>query len=112
MKKYGLLITVFIIAAIYSTPAQQFQGCGNTPNIPTVSQQQSQSQAQQQARQISIVQAQFDFQQRVAQIQHQMRLSQMQNQGANNPQIMQGYQQQLRTLQEQFQSQLQNLQRQ
>jgi hypothetical protein len=109
MKRYGLLISVFIIAAVYSTPAQ-YQGCGPQPNVPTVSQQQSQ--AAQQARQISIVQAQFDYQQRVAQIQHSMRLSQMQNQGANNPQIMQGYQQQLRTLQEQFQSQLQALQRQ
>jgi hypothetical protein len=112
MKRYGLLITVFIVAAVYSTPAQ-YQGCGPTPNIPTAQQQNmQQSQAAQQARQISIVQAQFDYQQRVAQIQHSMRLSQMQNQGANNPQIMQGYQQQLRTLQEQFQSQLQALQRQ
>ena len=113
MKKYGLLITVFIVAAVYSTPAQ-YQGCGPQPNVPTVNQQQSQTQAQQVAKQIQIIQAQANHRDSIAKIQTQMQVSQLQNQG--NPQMqqqaMQGFQQQIQQLQQNFTQTMQNLQRQ
>jgi len=114
MKRYGLLIMVFIVAAIYSTPAQQFQGCGPAPNVPTVSQTQSQTQAQQIAKQIQIIQAQANHRDSMAKIQTQMQISQLQNSG--NPQMqaqaMQGFQQQIQQLQQSFTQTMQNLQRQ
>jgi hypothetical protein len=113
MKKYGLLISVFIVAAVYSTPAQQ--GCGPTPNIPTAQQQNmQQSQEAQKARQIQQIQAQANFQEAMAKVQTQMRISQIQNSG--NPQMQQqtqkSFQDQIQMLQQTYQQQLQALQRQ
>jgi hypothetical protein len=114
MKKYGLLISVFIVAAVYSTPAQQ--GCGPNPlpmaNAAQQNYSMQQSQAQQQARQIQQIEAQFNFTQAQARLQHQYRLDSIRNQG--NPQASQvaaqTFQSALRALQEGFQLQMRQIQ--
>ena len=114
MKKYGLLITVFVIAAVYSTPAQQ--GCGPNPlgmaNAAQQNYSMQQSQAQQQARQIQQIEAQFNFTQAQARLQHQYRLDSIRNQ--NNPQAAQQtaqtFQKAIQDLQTGFQQTMQQIQ--
>ena len=114
MKKYGLLITVFIVAAVYSTPAQQ--GCGPNPMPMANAAQQNyvgqQSQAQQQAKQIQTIEAQFNFTQAQARLQHQYRLDSIRNQGNQQASqtTAQTFQNALRTLQDSFQLQMRQIQ--
>ena len=114
MNTYFLVIGFIVLVAV-SVVSAQSPGCGPTPMIPNqqFNQPIQQSQAAQQARQIQQIQATADFQAATARIQTQMRISQIQNQGSNNPQLqqqtMKSYQDQLQLLQQNFQQTMQQL---
>jgi len=116
MNTYFLVIGFIVLVAV-SVVSAQSPGCGPTPMIPNQQFnqpiQQQQSQAAQQAKQIQQIQATADFQAATARIQTQMRISQIQNQGSNNPQLqqqtMKSYQDQLQLLQTNFQQTMQQL---
>lgn len=115
MKKYGLLITVFIVVAVYSTPAQ-YQGCGPNPLPAAQSAQQQyvgqQSQGQIQAKQIATIQAQSDFNINTQKLQTAFRIQQIQNVG--NPTAMQAatqsFQTAMQSLNAAFQQQIRSIQ--
>ena len=116
MNTYFLVIGFIVLVAV-SVVSAQSPGCGPNP-LGMVPNQQfnqpiQQSQAAQQAKQIQIIQATSDFQASMARIDTQIKISQIQNQGSNNPQLqqqtMKSYQDQKNQLQTNFQTQMQML---
>ena len=105
-----LLVLVSSIVVFAQSP-----GCGPNPMQMVPNQQFNQpiqpNQAAQQAKQVQQIRATADFQASMARIQTDMKISQIQNQG--NPQMqqqtMKSYQDQINTLQTNFQTQMQQL---
>lgn len=116
MKTAILVITLMLVMGL--SYAQGGPGCGPTPMIPNQQfnqpVQQSLSQAAQQQKQIQVIQAQADYNAATARIQTQQTISNIQNQG--NPQMQQQnaaqFQTQMQQLKQNFDQQIQNLQRQ
>jgi hypothetical protein len=111
-----IFLSIILVLITSGAAYPQSQSCGPSPlgmaNAAQQNYSMQQSQAQQQARQIQQIEAQFNFTQAQARLQHQYRLDSIRNQG--NPQASQvaaqTFQSALRALQEGFQLQMRQIQ--